>query len=112
MFPKQDIVIEFYRASGPGGQRKNKKDTAVRITHVPTGITVVAPESRYRSVNMKRALERLAERVQERSRHVAPRVRTRIPRTANERRLEQKKILTAKKVFRRRTENEEEQREY
>ncbi len=63
MFSKQDIVIEFYRASGPGGQRKNKKDTAVRLTHVPTGVTVVAPESRYRSVNIKRAFERLAERV-------------------------------------------------
>ena len=79
MFSKGDIVIEFYRASGPGGQRKNKKDTAVRITHLPTGITVVAPESRYRSVNMKRAFERLTERVSEKTKRAAIRVRTRTP---------------------------------
>jgi protein subunit release factor B len=107
MFPKDDIVIEFYRASGPGGQRKNKKDTAVRITHVPTGITVVAPESRYRSVNMKRALERLTERIRERTTKAAVRVRTPTPRRVNERRLESKRITAAKKDFRRRIDDDQ-----
>jgi peptide chain release factor len=107
MFPKQDIVIEFYRASGPGGQRKNKKDTAVRVTHVPTGITVVAPESRYRSVNMRRAFERLTERVREKTKPIATRVGTRAPRRVNEQRLEIKRITSVKKDFRRRIEHDE-----
>lgn len=107
MFSKQDIVIEFYRASGPGGQRKNKKDTAVRLTHVPTGVTVVAPESRYRSVNIKRAFERLAERVEEETRQPLPRIKTRTPRRADERRLEFKRITASKKGFRRRIDHDE-----
>jgi protein subunit release factor B len=107
MFPKGDIVIEFYRASGPGGQRKNKKDTAVRITHLPTGISVVAPESRYRSVNMKRAVERLAERIREKTKPTAIRIRTRIPRRVDERRLETKRITAVKKDFRRRIDHDE-----
>jgi protein subunit release factor B len=107
MFSKGDIVIEFYRASGPGGQRKNKKDTAVRITHLPTGITVVAPESRYRSVNMKRAFERLAERVSEKTKRAAVRIKTRAPGRVRERRLESKRITSVKKDFRRRIEHDE-----
>jgi peptide chain release factor len=107
MFPKDDIVIEFYRASGPGGQRKNKKDTAVRVTHLPTGITVVAPESRYRSVNMKRAFERLAERIREKTKHTAVRIKTRIPRRVDERRLEAKRITGTKKDFRKRIDHDE-----
>jgi protein subunit release factor B len=107
MFPKKDIVIEFYRASGPGGQRKNKKDTAVRVTHIPTGITVVAPESRYRGVNMKRALARLTERIREKTKHTAVRVRTRSPRRVDEGRLEKKKIRAAKKDYRKRVDYDE-----
>jgi protein subunit release factor A len=107
MFSKDEIVIEFYRASGPGGQRRNKKDTAVRITHLPTGITVVAPESRYRSVNMKRAFERLGERIREKQKRVVPRVRTSAPRGVKERRLEEKRLTAAKKVTRKRIDHEE-----
>jgi protein subunit release factor B len=107
MFPKDDIVIEFYRASGPGGQRRNKKDTAVRISHLPTGITVVAPESRYRSVNMKRAFERLTERIREKTKRATVRVRTRIPRRVEERRLETKRITSTKKDFRKRIDHDE-----
>jgi len=51
--------VEPYRASGPGGQKRNKTSSAVRIRHEPTGLTVVATESRSQHENRARALRRL-----------------------------------------------------
>jgi RF-1 domain len=51
--------VSTYRASGPGGQNRNKVESAVRIRHRPTGVTVIAEESRSQAENRRRALRRL-----------------------------------------------------
>jgi hypothetical protein len=51
--------IDVYRASGPGGQHKNKTSSAVRLRHQPTGLVVIAEESRSQHENRQRALRRL-----------------------------------------------------
>jgi len=54
---------ERYRASGPGGQRRNKVETAVRLRHEASGVTVQAEESRSLEENRRRAARRLRERI-------------------------------------------------
>ena len=59
---------DFYRASGPGGQKRNKTESAVRLRHAATGLMVVAVESRSRQENRERAIRRLREAIANRIR--------------------------------------------
>ncbi len=52
-------AVDAYRASGPGGQKRNKTSSAVRLRHGPSGLIVVAQESRSQHENRTRALYRL-----------------------------------------------------
>ena len=53
--------VDTYRASGPGGQKRNKTSSAVRLRHAPTGLLVIAEESRSQHENKAKALRRLRQ---------------------------------------------------
>ena len=58
-----DIKIEFFRSSGPGGQNVNKRETAVRVTHIPTGIQVASQAERSQERNREVAMEFLRSKL-------------------------------------------------
>ncbi len=103
---KKQVIIETYRSRGPGGQRKNKVETAVRLRHLPSGITVVATEHRFQSENRELAFERLRERLIRLNRPRRRRIATSLPLSAVEKRMEGKKIHSRKKRLRRKPQKE------
>ncbi len=64
VFRPQDLKVESMRSSGPGGQHTNKTESAVRVTHLPTGLSAVAQEERSQHLNRGLAMGRLYERWQ------------------------------------------------
>ena len=60
-FTKKDFRVDWYRASGPGGQKVNKTSSACRITHKETGLHAQCQESRSAYANRKTAFKKLTD---------------------------------------------------
>jgi protein subunit release factor B len=89
--------VAVFRGSGPGGQSVNTSDSAVRLTHRPTGLVVVCRRERSQLLNKRACLRRLRERIAE-AQHVDPERRpTKPSRGAKERRLQAKRVQSARK---------------
>jgi len=96
----REIDVETYRASGPGGQHRNKTESAVRMTHRPTGIVRVATEHRSQLRNRELAVERIWRALEVRRRKRKPRVATAPTRSSTEARLASKQRAGEKKRLR------------
>jgi protein subunit release factor B len=92
--------LEFMRSGGPGGQHVNRTESAVRLHHRPTGITVRCQQERSQHQNRRLALELLRERLRRRFARRRKRVETRVPQKEKQRRLEGKKKRSQKKELR------------
>ncbi len=91
----------FFTGSGPGGQHRNKTESAVRLVHHPTAVTVTATERRSQAQNRAAALARLRERLEGLARRPKPRRATKPSRGAKERRLAEKRHRGERKAARR-----------
>lgn len=74
MIPKKDLRIDRIRGSGPGGQNKNKVNSCIRLTHLPTK-TVVTIDGRDQGQNLKQAMRELEHRLAQMKRDAAAAVK-------------------------------------
>ncbi|HJR06729.1 MAG TPA: peptide chain release factor-like protein [Pyrinomonadaceae bacterium] len=86
----RECEVDTFRASGPGGQHVNKTESAVRLTHLPSGVVVTCREERSQIRNKTSCLRKLRERVEKLNHRPPKRVPTRASRAAKERTLEAK----------------------
>jgi peptide chain release factor 2 len=99
--------VETFRSGGPGGQHQNKTESGVRLTHIPTGISVAARDSRSQHRNRRIAIARLREALEEELREDAPRKPTKVPKREKRKRLEEKRRRSAIKRARQKPKPEE-----
>jgi len=93
--------VEVFRSGGPGGQHRNKRETAVRARDPVTGLSAVACESRSQAENREMALRRLEEKVARLSHRPKPRIPTRKSAGVRRREREHKRRHSLKKKSRR-----------
>ena len=85
--PKKDLKFKAFKSSGPGGQHRNKIESAMRVTHLPTGITAECTTHKSQHMNKRLAVQKLVEKLQQ---HFKPKVdktrfnATKVIRTYNE----------------------------
>jgi len=104
---ESDCEVDFFTASGPGGQHRNRSKTGVRLRHKPSGIIVTATETRSQSTNLEKAYDRLKQRLEKLNRPRKKRKRTKPSKAARERRLKTKSRRSHTKRLRQKPKGEE-----
>ena len=97
---EREVLVDVFRASGPGGQHVNKTESALRLTHPPSGVVVTSQDSPSQHRNRETAFERLVERLKRLNHVPKKRIATRPTRASRERRIGTKKQVGAKKQTR------------
>lgn len=97
---ENEVRIDTYRASGPGGQHVNKTNSAIRLVHLPSGLVVIAQDSPSQFRNKEVAFERLIEKLKKLNHVPNKRLATQPSRAAKERRIEAKKTRAEVKTMR------------
>jgi len=87
---EREVEIDVFRASGPGGQHVNKTESALRLTHPPSGVVVIAQDSSSQHRNRETAFARLAERLERLNYVPKKRIATKPSAAARKRRVEHK----------------------
>ena len=95
-----EIRLDTYRASGPGGQHVNKTNSAIRLTHLPSGVVVIAQDSPSQFRNKETAFERLIARLTKLNHVPKQLLATKPTRASKESRIEAKKTRAAVKSVR------------
>ncbi|MBC8346617.1 MAG: peptide chain release factor-like protein [Candidatus Marinimicrobia bacterium] len=103
----KECRVDTFRASGKGGQHVNKTDSAVRLTHLPTGIVVTCQDERSQLRNKHIALDRLRQKLTVLNRKPKKRIPTKITSAAKERRIHAKKRQSQKKELRQKPKTDE-----
>jgi protein subunit release factor A len=86
-----EVRIDTFRASGPGGQHVNKTNSAIRLTHTPSGVVVIAQDSPSQFRNKETAFERLIAKLKRLNHVPKKRLATKPTRASKERRIGEKK---------------------
>lgn len=101
------MEIDCFKSSGPGGQHKNKTMSCVRLLHKPTGIRIIATESRSQIRNRELALKRLQVKLLELNIEEKERIPTKEPRYVKQHVHQSKRKRSVKKKLRKKIEDSE-----
>ena len=104
---EREVEVQAFRASGAGGQHVNRTESALRLVHPPSGVVVIAQDSRSQHRNREVAFERLRERLVRLNHVPKKRVATRPTASSKRRRIEGKKLVAKSKRLRGRVKGDE-----